>query len=190
MDSPAAPPSAPPGDDSPPFPGDRPELSRSLLSQNLPESLRQHLLPALNTLVQQLQPDGLWLFGSWARGTASRHSDVDLLVMGLEHYRVLDAYEAVLQALEDCRLPLQPLVVTPQLLARLLQAGGQPAQACFLAQQVGEKALKALLAGQDRDLRSHSLSGCPGGRTAGRCLRPRGRRRRCAGRVDVARLGG
>lgn len=42
---------------------------------------------------------------------------------------------------------------------RLLQAGGQPAQACFLAQQVGEKALKALLAAQDRDLRSHSLTG-------------------------------
>ena len=43
--------------------------------------------------------------------------------------------------------------------ARLLQAGGQPAQACFLAQQVGEKALKALLAAQDRDLRSPSLKG-------------------------------
>ena len=43
--------------------------------------------------------------------------------------------------------------------ARLLEAGGQPAQACFLAQQVGEKALKALLAAEDRDLRSHSLTG-------------------------------
>jgi len=42
--------------------------------------------------------------------------------------------------------------------ARLLQKGGQAAQACFLAQQVGEKALKALLAAEDRDLRSHSLT--------------------------------
>lgn len=42
--------------------------------------------------------------------------------------------------------------------ARLLQEGGQAAQACFLAQQVGEKALKALLAADDRDLRSHSLT--------------------------------
>lgn len=42
--------------------------------------------------------------------------------------------------------------------ARLLQEGGQAAQACFLAQQVGEKALKALLAAEDRDLRSHSLT--------------------------------
>ncbi|MEB3354869.1 MAG: HEPN domain-containing protein [Cyanobacteriota bacterium] len=41
--------------------------------------------------------------------------------------------------------------------ARLLQQGGQAAQACFLAQQVGKKAIKALLAAEDRDLRSHSL---------------------------------
>ncbi|MFN6338678.1 MAG: HEPN domain-containing protein, partial [Cyanobacteriota bacterium] len=42
--------------------------------------------------------------------------------------------------------------------AQVLQAAGQAAQACFLAQQVGEKAIKALLAADDRDLRSHSLS--------------------------------
>lgn len=41
--------------------------------------------------------------------------------------------------------------------ARVLQAAGQAAQACFLAQQVGEKSIKALLAAEDRDLRSHSL---------------------------------
>jgi len=41
--------------------------------------------------------------------------------------------------------------------ARVLQAAGQAAQACFQAQQVGEKAVKALLAADDRDLRSHSL---------------------------------
>ena len=38
--------------------------------------------------------------------------------MGLEHCRLLDAYDAVLEALQHCRLPLQPLVATPQLLAR------------------------------------------------------------------------
>lgn len=44
--------------------------------------------------------------------------------------------------------------------ARLLQNGDQAAQACFLAQQVGGKALKALLAADDRDLRSpHSPPG-------------------------------
>jgi len=96
----------------------RSDTSRGIQVDNLPEALREQLLPALETLVQQVQPEGLWLFGSWARGTASRRSDVDLLVMGLEHSRVLDAYDAVLEALQNCRLPLQPLVATPQLLAR------------------------------------------------------------------------
>ncbi len=96
----------------------RPDHSRGIQVDNLPDALREQLLPALETLVQQVEPEGLWLFGSWARGTASRRSDVDLLVMGLEHCRVLDAYDAVLEALQNCRLPLQPLVATPQLLAR------------------------------------------------------------------------
>ena len=65
----------------------------------MPPLLRPELLPALETLVLQIRPQGLWLFGSWARGTASRRSDVDLLVMGLEHCRLLDAYGAVLEAL-------------------------------------------------------------------------------------------
>ena len=43
--------------------------------------------------------------------------------------------------------------------ARVLQGSGQYSQACFLAQQAGEKALKALLAADDRDLRTHSLTG-------------------------------
>jgi HEPN domain-containing protein len=42
--------------------------------------------------------------------------------------------------------------------AEVLKAAGQAAQACFQAQQVGEKAIKALLAAEDRDLRSHSLT--------------------------------
>jgi len=90
----------------------------SIQAENLPPLLRPELLPALEILLQQVRPQGLWLFGSWARGTASRRSDVDLLVMGLEHCRLLDAYDAVLEALQPCPLPLQPLVATPQLLAR------------------------------------------------------------------------
>ena len=68
--------------------------------------------------MQWHQPEGLWLFGSWARGTASRRSDVDLLVIGLSNMRLLDAYDAVLEALQNCRLPLQPLVAGQALLAK------------------------------------------------------------------------
>ena len=96
----------------------QPELQGVIAVSQLPQALRLELVPALETLVDQIRPQGLWLFGSWARGTASRHSDVDLLVMGLANRRLLDAYDAVLQALQDCSLPLQPLVASHQLLER------------------------------------------------------------------------
>jgi predicted nucleotidyltransferase len=90
----------------------------AIQAANLPSALRAELLPALGNLVQWHQPEGLWLFGSWARGTASRRSDVDLLVMGLNEMRLLDAYDAVLEALQDCRLPVQPLLAGRALLVK------------------------------------------------------------------------
>jgi predicted nucleotidyltransferase len=89
-----------------------------LQAANLPEALRADLLPALEELVARHHPDGLWLFGSWARGSASRRSDVDLLVLGLADRRLVDAYDAVLEALQPCRLPVQPLVASPALLRK------------------------------------------------------------------------
>jgi predicted nucleotidyltransferase len=90
----------------------------ALQATSLPLPLRAELLPALENLVQLHKPEGLWLFGSWARGSASRRSDVDLLVMGLSDKRLLDAYDAVQEALQGCRLPVQPLVAGEALLAR------------------------------------------------------------------------
>ena len=87
-------------------------------ASNLPQALRAELVPALEELVARHQPEGLWLFGSWARGSASRRSDVDLLVLGLAEMRLLDAYDAVLEALQPCRLPVQPLVASPALLQK------------------------------------------------------------------------
>jgi predicted nucleotidyltransferase len=100
------------------MPAERQQACGALQAANLPLALRAELLPALENLVQRHQPEGLWLFGSWARGTASRRSDVDLLVMGLSDKRLLDAYDAVLEALHDCRLPVQPLLAGQALLAK------------------------------------------------------------------------
>lgn len=90
----------------------------TLPAANLPPALRSELQPALELLVERHHLEGLWLFGSWARGSASRRSDVDLLVMGLSDKRLLDAYDAVLEALQDCRLPIQPLLAGRALLAK------------------------------------------------------------------------
>ena len=84
------------------MPAERQQVRGAVQAANLPLALRAELLPALETLVQRHQPEGLLLFGSWARGTVSRRSDVDLLVMGLSDRRLLEAYEAVL---EGCRFP-------------------------------------------------------------------------------------
>ena len=89
-----------------------------LLIDNLPVPLRSSLEPVLQRLVVELQPEGLWLFGSWARGSQSARSDIDLLIEGFEGVPVLKAYDQALMAIGDCPLPLQPLVAAPSLLAR------------------------------------------------------------------------
>jgi hypothetical protein len=78
------------------------------------------LAPVLERVVAQVEPQGLWLFGSWARGSQSACSDIDLLIEGFEGVPVLKAYDQALEAIGDCPLPLQPLVAAPSLLARLL----------------------------------------------------------------------
>ena len=90
----------------------------ALMLDNLPEALRPALAPVLERLVAQLQPEGLWLFGSWARGSQSARSDIDLLIEGFEGVPVLQAYDEALEAIGDSPLPLQPLVAAPSLLAR------------------------------------------------------------------------
>ena len=72
---------------------------------NLPFPLRAGLLPSLEVLMRRLHPEGLWLFGSWARGSASRRSDVDLLVNhgDAPFWRSVKA-EAI-PLLEGCQFP-------------------------------------------------------------------------------------
>ncbi len=63
----------------------------TLQAANVPQGLRAELVPSLEELVARRHPEGLWLYsyeeacgyGNWARGSASRRSVVDLLVMGL-----------------------------------------------------------------------------------------------------------
>jgi hypothetical protein len=38
----------------------------ALLLDNLPQEIRPALTPVLERVVAQLEPQGLWLFGSWA----------------------------------------------------------------------------------------------------------------------------
>ena len=72
-----------------------------LALNNLPEELRPELTPVLERVVAEVEPQGLWLFGSWARGSQSARSDIDLLIEGLEGVPVLKAYDQVLGAIGE-----------------------------------------------------------------------------------------
>jgi hypothetical protein len=48
----------------------------------LPQGLPAELLPALENLVARYPLEGLWLFGSWARGTASCRSREHAIGLG------------------------------------------------------------------------------------------------------------
>ena len=89
----------------------------ALVLDNLPQEIRPALTPVLERVVAQLQPQGLWLFGSWARGSQSACSDIDLLIEGFEGVPMLQAYDQALEAIGDCQLPLQTLVAAPSVLA-------------------------------------------------------------------------
>ena len=61
------------------------------------------------------------LFGSVARGDASRHSDIDLLLVQKTEARFLDRYEGLLEELGEA-LPeaaIEPLVYTAEEMARM-----------------------------------------------------------------------
>ena len=65
-------------------------------------------------ILEKFNPEKIILFGSWASGTASPDSDVDLLVvMPVHGSRRAKAME-IDYALADRELPLDLIVVTPE----------------------------------------------------------------------------
>ena len=67
------------------------------------------------------------LFGSHAQGEPDGDSDIDLLIIKETSKRFIDRWVEVRRILSDPerKLALEPLVLTPQELARRLEAGDQ-----------------------------------------------------------------
>ena len=87
------------------------------------------LLPSVSTIQEKLIPvfqrygiRKAILFGSFARGEASRHSDVDLILLQETEKRFLDRYDGLLLELNQAipGLVVEPLIYTPQELERML----------------------------------------------------------------------
>jgi predicted nucleotidyltransferase len=81
------------------------------------------LVEIVRRLVATLQPEKIILFGSYAYGTPSRDSDVDLLVVLDTPARPVDRYLAVSRLLRPRPFPLDLLVKTPTEITQGLARG-------------------------------------------------------------------
>lgn len=92
-------------------------------SQSRRVSQRQ-IRQVANRLVQELQPEKIILFGSYAYGKPGADSDVDMLVVMETKERIARRETLVLRALEGVkRFPMDILVRTPRELAFRIAIG-------------------------------------------------------------------
>jgi len=75
----------------------------------------------LQMLIERVQPEKVVLFGSYATGTATAESDIDLLVILESDLRRDRRQEAVSQALRPRRVPVDILAYTPAEVQRCLE---------------------------------------------------------------------
>ena len=85
------------------------------VSETLPEAVAR--------IVQELRPEKIILFGSYAYGTPTRDSDVDLLVIMQTQARGADRSWAVSRLLIPRPFPVDILVRTPQEIQSALERG-------------------------------------------------------------------
>lgn len=77
------------------------------------------LASAVPRLHQKMNPELVMVFGSRARGTATRKSDLDLLVVYQSEKSCLERIGEVLHLLADCPWPLEVIAYTPEELKRI-----------------------------------------------------------------------
>jgi predicted nucleotidyltransferase len=73
---------------------------------------------AVQRLCEALDPEQVIRFGSWARGTATRRSDIDLFILLETDQPLLKRIGQVLKLLWDAPCAVEAIVYTPAELAR------------------------------------------------------------------------
>lgn len=72
------------------------------------------LPPAIERIVSELKPEKIILFGSYAYGSPTPDSDVDLLVVMKTRAKVIDRYVLVSNVLYPREFPVDIIVKTPK----------------------------------------------------------------------------
>ena len=97
--------------------------SPETIPAGLKVSVGKSLRPAIQKIVQELNPEKIVLFGSYAYGTPNPHSDVDLLVIMKTKASLKDRSWAVSRLLLPRPFPVDILVKTPSEVKKSLDAG-------------------------------------------------------------------
>jgi uncharacterized protein len=99
------------------------QLVAGVQSPGFTPVIEEILAEIVRRIVTVLHPERIILFGSYAYGTPSDHSDVDLLVMLETHARPADRYQAVSRLIRPRPFPLDILVKTADEITRALAKG-------------------------------------------------------------------
>ena len=83
----------------------------------------QSLRPAIQKIVDELHPEKIILFGSYAYGSPNQHSDVDLLVILKTNAALKERSWKVSRVLLPRPFPVDILVKTPKEVEKALRSG-------------------------------------------------------------------
>lgn len=109
---------------TPAFPLKTPRLRRpDTIPAGLKISVGKSLRPVIRKIVQELNPEKIVLFGSYAYGSPNPHSNVDLLVIKKTRASMKDRSWAVSRLLLPRPFPVDILVKTPQEVKQGLETG-------------------------------------------------------------------
>jgi uncharacterized protein len=101
-----------------------PRLRRpGTIPMGLTVSVGKSLRPAIQKIIQELNPEKIVLFGSYAYGTPNPHSDVDLLVIMKTRSSLKNRSWAVSRLLLPRPFPVDILVKTPKEIEKALESG-------------------------------------------------------------------
>ena len=96
---------------------------RPVAPTGFPPVTEEVLQAAAERIAESLRPEKIVLFGSYAGGTPTPDSDVDLLVIMVTDASRADRYRAVSRLLYPRPFPVDILVKTPGEIERALEGG-------------------------------------------------------------------
>ena len=87
--------------------------------------IAQLIVRLAETIRRKYKPQKIVLFGSYARGRPTEDSDIDLFIVKETDARMVDRFVEVKRLIYDpqLRIPVSPLVYTPQELEERLNMG-------------------------------------------------------------------